>query len=149
MRFRNSLIIENANIRTLDPTRLFAHSIGIHNGLIKALDGDFSDSGHPGARCAGDHTPGFIDTHAHFTAAGMTMMAINLEGCTTIPEVLERLSKDAAGKSADYLVFATQFAPDLLSENRFPTANELDRAVGNQSISWSVLVTGPVLTRQV
>ena len=136
MRFQNSLIIENAHIRTLDPAQPFAHSIGIRDGRIESLDSDFSNlEGVQILDAKGATiTPGFIDTHAHFTAAGIAMLAVNLEGCATISEVLERLSKDAARKPSSYLVFATQFAPDLLSESRFPTANELDRAVGNRPV---------------
>ena len=136
MRFEGSIFIHNAHIHTLNPDKPLAHSIGIRNGRIESLDGDFTDWEKTQILDAkgGTITPGFIDTHVHFTTAGMAMLAINLEDCRTLAGVLQRIENEAATKPPDYLVFATQFAPDLLVENRFPTASELDRAASGRPV---------------
>lgn len=136
MQFQGSIFIQNAHIHTLNPAQPFARSIGIRDGRVVSLDGD---SGGWERRQIMDAqgviiTPGFIDTHVHFTAAGMALLALNLEDCRSLDDVLDKIADEAQGKPADYLVFATQFAPDLMIENRFPTADELDQASQNRPV---------------
>jgi predicted amidohydrolase YtcJ len=130
MRFRGSIFIHNANIHTLNPAHAHADRIGIRDGRIVSLDGE--PAGWRKEHILDAHgatiTPGFIDTHAHFSAAGMAMLAVNLEDCVNLEGVLQKIFNEAQGKPHDYLVFATKFAPELMAENRFPTAEELDHA---------------------
>lgn len=136
MRFQDSIFIQNAHIHTFNPNYPYAHSIGIRDGRIMSLDGDPGGWEKPQILDAqgATITPGFIDTHVHFTAAGMALLALNLEECRSLVDVLRKIADEANGKPADYLVFATQFAPDLMSENRFPTADELDQAAQNRPV---------------
>lgn len=136
MRFQSSIFIFNAKIHTMDALHPFARAIGIQDGRIVSIDGDSEGwEKHQILDAQGATiTPGFIDTHVHFSAAGMAMLALNLEECRTLAEVLQKISEEAHGKPDDYLIFATQFAPELLTENRFPTAEELDYASHNRPV---------------
>jgi predicted amidohydrolase YtcJ len=130
MQFQGSIFIQNAHIYTLNPEYPIAHRVGIRAGRIISLDGEPSgwEKNQILDAKGAVITPGFIDTHVHFSAAGMAMLALNLEECRSLGDVFTKISAEASGKPADYLVFATQFAPELMAENRFPLAEELDRA---------------------
>ncbi len=136
MQFQGSIFIQNAQIHTLNPAQPHAQRIGIRQGRIVSLDGDANGWQKNQILDAQGAVimPGFIDTHVHFSAAGMAMLALNLEDCKSLDEVLRKISVEADGKPEDYLIFATQFAPELMSENRFPTAGELDHASGGRPV---------------
>ncbi len=136
MQFQGSIFIHNAHIHTLNPTQPFARSIGIREGRIVSLDGNAEGWGKLQVLDAQGAviTPGFIDTHVHFSAAGMAMLALNLEESRSLGDVLQKISAEAHGKPDDYLIFATQFAPELMAENRFPSAEELDQASGGRPV---------------
>lgn len=136
MQFQGSIFIQNGQFYTLNPAQPYAHSVGIRDGRIVSLDGNAEGWGKRQVLDAQGAVilPGFIDTHVHFSAAGMAMLALNLEECKSLDEVLKKISAEARGKPGDYLIFATQFAPELMAENRFPSAEELDHASGGRPV---------------
>lgn len=136
---RPTLVITNANILTLNPRQPLAQAIAVKDGRICAL-GCLDDvkpfitgSQLVDARGA-TVVPGFIDTHAHFLLSGLTRLALDLSGVSTISGVLECLSQEAANTPQDWVIFASQFAPELVHENRFPTPSEMDLACCNRPV---------------
>ena len=92
------LLIHNANIRTMDPSRPFADWILIRDGTIAALG-----SGDPPAAArridAGGHLvlPGFQDAHIHLLNGGTDLIeTAQLYDCTTLADIQAALRKHAA-----------------------------------------------------
>ncbi len=70
--------------------------------------------------------PGLIDAHGHVMGLGNRAMQVNLEGTRSVGEALERVKTWAdANPQADW-VLGRGWNQVLWSENRFPTAAELD-----------------------
>jgi predicted amidohydrolase YtcJ len=71
--------------------------------------------------------PAFVDAHVHTTSTGLMLTQLDLHGCTSVTEVLdrvERASRAARGRP----VLGTGWDESSWSERRAPTAAELDRA---------------------
>lgn len=71
--------------------------------------------------------PGFIDTHVHLIATGLSKMGPRLEGCETVADVLAALAEEALRQQT--IVRASGLDPSRLREGRFPTRQELDSIV--------------------
>jgi predicted amidohydrolase YtcJ len=118
----------NAEFHTMDPQFPKARALLEEGGIIRGLyaaeplipEAERVDLGS----C---HVyPGFIDTHTHSFEAGIYSFGIDLSTCRGISELLERLSE--AHPFAKKL-FAYRFDENSVREKRFPTLEELDRAV--------------------
>jgi predicted amidohydrolase YtcJ len=132
------LFIHNARIHTLDPLRPTAQALAVQGARI--LTAGTEAEVRAQLTAAGDAPvetidargaaliPGFIDTHAHLGITGLGMLAIDLDGVSTIPLVLARIAETATTTPKDALLVALNFQPELNPENRIPTPAELDQA---------------------
>lgn len=68
--------------------------------------------------------PGFIDTHTHSFEGGLYSSGVNLENVTSLEEVFELLVE---AKPIDGKILAFHFDENDIKEQRFPTAEELDK----------------------
>jgi len=68
--------------------------------------------------------PGFIDTHTHSFEGGLYNLGVDLGEVRSLGDVFEKL-KDAVPFSNK--IYAYNFDENKITENRFPTAIELDR----------------------
>ncbi len=80
--------------------------------------------------------PGFVDTHTHSFEGGLYSLGANLEKVTCLNDVFEILSET---KPIDDKIIAFHFEENNVSENRFPTAKELDK----------IFPENPVILRRV
>jgi len=71
--------------------------------------------------------PGFIDTHTHSFEGGLYSLMTDLSSATCIDDVLAMIHASLQ-QSGDYL-FAWNFDENNIAEGRFPTLDELDKAV--------------------
>jgi len=78
--------------------------------------------------------PGFTDTHTHSFEGGLYSLGADLSACGDIAEVLAKL--DAAYQKADKedIIFAWQLDENQLTEQRFPTLEELDAVIPNRAL---------------
>ena len=67
--------------------------------------------------------PGFIDTHTHSFEGGLYSLGANLEHVKNLHELFDILRST---KPISNRIFAFHFDENLIEENRFPTAKELD-----------------------
>lgn len=77
--------------------------------------------------------PGFVDPHVHLEASAIadaTSLDLRFPGVTTVADALERLARRAAGtREGEWVIAqANLFWDQKLSDRRFPTRRELDRA---------------------
>ncbi|RYB88676.1 amidohydrolase [Nocardioides glacieisoli] len=129
------LILRGVKIRTMDPHRPIAHSIGIWNGWIVGLDEQV-------AGCRAEREidldgatllPGFHDAHCHTTSFGVSANQLELSDATTIDAVLDRVSDHASALSQDSWVIGVGYL-DREDPSRHPTSAELDRAADGRPV---------------
>jgi predicted amidohydrolase YtcJ len=88
------VILENGVIRTLDPSLPLARSLAIAGDRIAGGVGTHEtvlatpDVVDLGGRCV---LPGFTDSHVHFPTWAMTKREVNLDGCASLAEAVERI----------------------------------------------------------
>jgi predicted amidohydrolase YtcJ len=82
-------------------------------------------------------TPAFVDAHVHTTSAGLALTGLDLSGCASRAEALDRIAGYAAALPEDAVVLG--FGWDETSWDRAapggrqtPTKAELDRAAGGR-----------------
>ncbi|WP_246165391.1 amidohydrolase [Arthrobacter yangruifuii] len=79
--------------------------------------------------------PGFVDSHVHTTELGMSLVTLDLSGCTSLADLLDQVSDYAAETSG--LILGTNWDESRWPERRVPTAAELDAASGNRPVYLS------------
>lgn len=73
--------------------------------------------------------PALADCHVHFLETGMMELDLDLGAASRFDEVLELVAV-AARNTPGRLLRAHSFDPDLMTDGRYPTAEELDRVSG-------------------
>jgi hypothetical protein len=81
--------------------------------------------------------PAFVDAHVHTTSTGVTMLGLDLAGADSAAEVLRRLSEFAAALPGDAVVIGHGWDESGWSQQRPPSAVELDRAAGGRRVYLS------------
>ncbi|WP_460828914.1 amidohydrolase [Nocardioides hungaricus] len=127
------LVIENADLVTLDERRPHARRIGILHGRIVGLDEqidgwDAVDRVDLDGACA---VPGLIDAHTHLELTGQTLTSLDIGGCATTDAALGAIA-DAAATLAEEWVEVTGYDHRVLG--RHLTAAELDAASGGRKV---------------
>ena len=127
MRF--DLVIDNADILTLDPARPRAGSVGVIGEQIVAvaeridLDGRFV-------------VPGFNDAHNHMQAFGATLNEVPLHAgaVRSIEELVAAIGTRAETLPAGAWVVGAGYDHNKLAERRHPTCHELDRVSADHPV---------------
>lgn len=70
--------------------------------------------------------PGFTDSHAHLLGIGQRELTLNLEGTTSVAELVGKIAAEAEGKEPGVLVFGRGWIETGWPEGRMPTAADLD-----------------------
>ncbi|MCC7283560.1 MAG: amidohydrolase [Acetobacteraceae bacterium] len=125
-------------------------ALAIRAGRVIAAGDDARAAAGPGTRrleLAGRlAVPAFNDCHMHLMSVGLGMAAINLRpesGARSIDEVLARVRRAAAAKAPGEWVLGRGYDHAELSEDRHPTARELDQAAPDNPV-WLVRTCGHV-----
>jgi hypothetical protein len=137
-------LVFKASIHTLDPARPRADLMRIRRGVIDELETNADRSTHVSAHASAQVgrlelfdrsiVPGFHDCHLHLSwLARVLSTQIDLLGCGSIGEILDRLraasvSKSLSGSTRDAgWIVGHGFDQQQLVEGRFPTRIDLDR----------------------
>jgi predicted amidohydrolase YtcJ len=131
MRF--DLVLDNAEIFTVDPQRPRAGAVGIIGDRIVAL----ADRGEL-ARFDADRTidldgsfvvPGFNDAHNHMQAYGATLNDVPLHGgvVRSVEELVAAIASRVATSDPGAWIVGAGYDHNKLAEQRHPTCHELDR----------------------
>jgi predicted amidohydrolase YtcJ len=70
--------------------------------------------------------PGFIDTHGHMVYFGKNLIDANLFGTVDIPDLVQRMKKQAERTPADGWIVGFGYQARAMKEGRTPTVEELD-----------------------
>ena len=77
-------------------------------------------------------TPAFVDAHVHATTTGLALTGLDLSGCRTRDELLDRLTEYAETLPDDAVVLGTGWDETAWPEGRGPTRHDLDAVVGDR-----------------
>jgi predicted amidohydrolase YtcJ len=141
-----NLLIVNAKVYTVDSHNSIAQAVAIRGDVIVAVgstdelrrrytaDTTIDASGHP-------IFPGFIDSHAHIVSYGAGLFELNLDGTTSLQQILELVAEKARtlppgswirGRGWDQNRWKTPG-----KEKPFPTAEMLDNVSPNNPVILS------------
>jgi predicted amidohydrolase YtcJ len=126
------LILEHTNIINVERGSSATESIAIEGELIQAAgpDNDIaalrSDGTHVINLTGKTVVPGFIDSHAHLAATGLSLIELDLREARSVREVQDLVAGRAVEQPVDTLLRGWNLYENLLCENRFPTRHELD-----------------------
>jgi predicted amidohydrolase YtcJ len=128
------LVIENADVVTMDPRRPRADRVGILHGRVVGLDEDLNAWGARERRDADGACllPGFIDAHTHLELTGQALSAVDVAGCTSVEGALNVIGQAAAATVGEEWLEVSGY--DQRSLGRHLTAQELDRVTGGRKV---------------
>ncbi|MCP3909948.1 MAG: amidohydrolase [Actinomycetia bacterium] len=131
MRF--DLVLDNADILTMDPSRPRAGSVGIIGGQVAAVGERGELSGYEAATTLDLDgrfvTPGFNDAHNHMQAYGASLneVAIDPTSVSSVEEIVAAVADAAASAPDGTWVIGAGYDHNKLAEGRHPNRHELDR----------------------
>ena len=137
-----NLVLHNANVITLHPTRPRASGVVCEGGLITSLAlGDVARALASGeyeeVDCEG-HTvlPGFIDAHVHFLAYASSLTAVDCSpsAVSSIQELAAALQARAQATPEGEWVRGAGYDEFRLKEHRHPTRHDLDPLIPNHPV---------------
>lgn len=77
--------------------------------------------------------PAFVDAHVHASDTGIVLLGLDLSGTRSAAEVLDRVAAHSAALPADAVVVGHGWDESGWSDQKPPSAAELDRAGGGRS----------------
>jgi hypothetical protein len=78
--------------------------------------------------------PGFIDAHGHVIELGLHALQLDLVGTSSLGELQQRLKAYAAAHPDAKWILGAGWNQELWPDKRFPTAADLDLAVGDRPV---------------
>jgi predicted amidohydrolase YtcJ len=134
------LIIHNALIYTVDSSFSTAGAIAVKDGKILAVGSNDSVLNAFSATemvDAGGKAvfPGFIDAHAHFLGYGKSLFAVDLYGCASVEEMVERVQKFAAEHPSETWITGRGWDQNKFPGKQFPSNEILSRLFPDKPVS--------------
>ncbi|MBY0423822.1 MAG: amidohydrolase, partial [Parvularculaceae bacterium] len=78
--------------------------------------------------------PGFVDSHAHLLGIGLRELTLNLEGVTSIDELVDIVAAEVAESEPGAVISGRGWIESQWPEKRFPTRADLDPASPNNPV---------------
>ena len=135
------LIVHNARIFTGNPAQPAASAVAVKNGRIYSVGTDAEILGLKNANTrvidSGGRRliPGIIDAHTHVLNEGGYNYTVRWEGVPTLRRALTMLSEQAKRTpEGQWVKVIGGWSPYQFEEKRFPTLDELRRAVPNRPL---------------
>lgn len=130
------LVVENADVVTMDPARPGATRLGVLGGCVVGLDEELDGVTATETVDVGGATvlPGFIDAHTHLQFTGQGMSAVDVSAARSVQAALDVIAE--AARDADRDAWLEVVGYDQRRYGRHLTAQELDRAGGGRKV-WA------------
>ncbi len=125
------LIVHHATIYTVDSSFSVAEAMAISDGKIVAVGTNDEImkkySGREAINAEGKIIyPGFIDAHAHFVGYGKSLFEVNLFGCNSWSEVLQRVKQFADEHPNEPWIRGRGWDQNKFPGKQFPTNDSLN-----------------------
>ncbi len=135
----SGLLLEHANVVTLDPNKPRAEAVLCRDGVIEAVGSseeleELVREGDVRFDC-GELTlvPGFVDSHTHFMAMGLNALRVDLTEVTDRDGMLEALRRRAGDTPEGEWVYGVGFdETGWEGDQALPSREELDRVVSSR-----------------
>jgi len=130
MKTKADLILYNASIYTVDSVLAVTEAMAVKKGKVLALgtSKEILEKYRSVIRLdAGGRAvfPGFIDAHCHFYGYALNFRYVDLNGCKSFDEVLDRLKKSGEYKAGEWVV-GRGWDQNRWTEKVFPDRKKLD-----------------------
>lgn len=125
------LIVHHARIYTVDSAFSVAEAMAVSEGKIVATGSNDDILNHYSAKETIDAEdkviyPGFIDAHAHFLGYGKSLFEVNLFGCNSWSEVLQRVQQFAASHGGETWIRGRGWDQNKFPGKQFPSNDSLN-----------------------
>ncbi len=125
------LVIYNATIYTMDENNTVQQAIAIKDGKIVALgkDRDILNEFRYTESIDAEHQtiyPGFIDAHCHFVNYGFGLEQVNLLGCKSFGEMLQRVADYAKANPTKTWIIGRGWDHTDWADKNLPNKKQLD-----------------------
>jgi len=135
------LIVENARVLTMDPSRPRADAVALRGGSILAVGGrdELAAFASPTTRRidAGGASvlPGFIDSHIHLFPGGAQLKSLSLAGVTGFAAIAAAVRERAAAEPETRVLIVEQAAYMMFGENQPMTRQVLDAILPDRPLA--------------
>ena len=134
------LIVTNARIYTVDPSRPFVEAMVVANGRVV-----FTGPARAAMTYRGSSTrvldadgqtiiPGMIDAHVHLLGLGTALRTVDLVGTTSYDQIIQRVAARAKEVPAGTWITGRGWDQNDWGDTRFPSHEALSRAVPNHPV---------------
>jgi predicted amidohydrolase YtcJ len=134
------LIVTNARIYTVDPSRPFVEAMVVANGRVV-----FTGPARAAMTYRGSSTrvldaegqtvlPGMIDAHVHLLGLGTALRTVDLVGTTSYDQIIQRVAARAKEVPAGTWITGRGWDQNDWGDTRFPSHDALSRAVPNHPV---------------
>ncbi len=138
------LLLHSGTIRTFDPARPLAEAmiidggrirwIGDNEGIVSIQADEYKLINLSGRTVL----PAFTDAHVHLAFFARSLASLELGGCESYEEALNRVGKSLSSLSKNEWLVGKGWSKDSWSEPRLPHKSDLDRIVpGNPAALFS------------
>lgn len=142
------LVLVNGRVFLSDSAGTVAQAIALRGGRVLAVGTDAEVRAHAGAATEVVDlqgklvTPGFNDAHTHFGAGGQGLLAVQLQGTTSLAEIERRVAEAATRAQPGEWILGggwdhTRLRADELGAGGWPTKEILDRAAPRNPVLLS------------
>jgi predicted amidohydrolase YtcJ len=138
------LVLLNGNIVTVDKDNPRAEALAVKGNTIVAVGSVKEIHAHIDKQktkvidLQGKLAlPGFIDSHVHFVYGGHALMAISLNGVTSIEEIQRRVQEKVKSKNEGEWITGGGWDQEILPGKKWPTKELLDDVAPNNPIELS------------
>jgi predicted amidohydrolase YtcJ len=123
-------ILTGVGLDQANPQRVTAVAVGRNEILAVGDDAAVLSKKQPGTRLTDLHgafvMPGFNDAHVHLAYAGQNKLAVDLTGCTSLADMLGRVSAAAGHALPGQWLLGGGWDHTLWADQRLPTRQDLD-----------------------
>jgi predicted amidohydrolase YtcJ len=137
------LVLKNANILTIDPSRSYAEAIAIKEEKIVSVGTDkevqpwISKQTEVIDLAGKTVVPGFIDTHVHMKGFGHFLTRVNLRGIDSIDQMQQLLRKRVQKTPKGKWILGRGWDQERFSEKRYPTRWDLDETAPDNPVVFT------------
>lgn len=144
------LVLFNGKVITVDSTDAIAQAVAVKDGRIIAVGSDSAVLAHAGRATqrvdlqGRTVTPGLLDAHAHFAAAGvdrMFVLDLSYPNATSVADVQAKVTERLAAAKAGEWISGRGWDEGKLAERRLLTARDLDAVAPDHPV-WLTQTMG-------